>query len=77
MMEQVLGRLWYLSSSELLEQGVLRTESEKGQLRASHLPLRISVGLLCVLANEIPHPLHWRLDSHMFFFSLSLPMHAI
>lgn len=58
-------------SSELLEQGVLRMESEKGQLRASHLPLRILVGLLFVLANELSYPLHWRLESHIFFFSSS------
>lgn len=40
-------------SSELPEQGVSRPESEQGQLRASHLPLRILVGLLCVLAHEL------------------------
>lgn len=75
-MEQVLGQLWSLSSahsqSELLEQGVSRTESEKGQLRAEHLPLRILVGLLCELANELSYPPHWWLESHIF--SLSLPM---
>lgn len=59
-MERVLGQLWSLSSahsqSELLEQGVSRTESEKGQLRALHLQLRILVGLLCELANELSYP---------------------
>lgn len=53
---------------------VSRTESEKGQLRASHLPLRILAGLLCALANELSFPPQWRLESYIFFFSLSLPM---
>lgn len=53
-MEQGLGQLWSLLSSphsaRQLEQGVSRTESEKG---LSHLPLRVFVGLLCALANEL------------------------
>lgn len=47
--------------SKLLEPGVSRAESEQGPL---HLLLRVLVGLLCVLANQLL--LQWRSDSQFF-----------